>query len=79
MTCQFFNFPLPHSERCITVIKYENLNKNMLQHRQIETNRLAIGVPEQNIQGESILPAGANYYKRHGYRVALDQKMDHTN
>ena len=27
MTCQFFNFPLPHSERCVIVIKYENLNK----------------------------------------------------
>ncbi len=26
MTCQFFNFPLPHSERCVTVIKYENPN-----------------------------------------------------
>jgi hypothetical protein len=25
-TCQFFNFPLPHSEKCVTVIKYENLN-----------------------------------------------------
>ncbi len=28
MTCQFFNFPLPHSARCVTVIKYGNLNKH---------------------------------------------------
>jgi hypothetical protein len=28
MTCQFFNFYLPHSERCVTVIKYGNLNND---------------------------------------------------
>ncbi len=30
LTCQFFNFPLPHSERCVTVIKYENLNNTRI-------------------------------------------------
>jgi hypothetical protein len=27
MTRQFFYFSLPHPERCVTVIKYGNLNK----------------------------------------------------
>ena len=30
MTCQFLKFPLPHSERCVTVIKYGNPNKDAI-------------------------------------------------
>ena len=28
MMCQFINFSLPHFERCVTVIKYGNLNSS---------------------------------------------------